>query len=87
MIARFKRRPEVEQKYPEVADVLNEIIGAINTQPFYIGNRTVQSGEGTPENKIVGSIGDLYLREDGSTSTTLYVKTSGTNTKTGWTGK
>jgi hypothetical protein len=44
------------------------------------------SGAGTPESNIVGRIGDLYLRTDGSTSTTLYVKTSGTG-NTGWTAK
>jgi hypothetical protein len=42
---------------------------------------------GTPEGAVTASIGCLALRTDGSTSTTLYVKTSGANTNTGWTAK
>lgn len=43
-------------------------------------------GTGTPESVVTANIGSIYLRLDGSTSTTLYVKTSGTS-NTGWTGK
>lgn len=43
-------------------------------------------GTGSPENVVTASVGSLYLRTDGSTSTTLYVKTSGTG-NTGWTAK
>jgi hypothetical protein len=46
----------------------------------------VYKGYGSPENVIAASIGSLYQRLDGSTSTTLYVKTSGTGA-TGWTAK
>ncbi len=55
--------------------------------PRSVGTAKISSGTGTPEGSVVGSVGDLYLRTDGSTSTTLYVKTSGSATKTGWTGK
>jgi hypothetical protein len=44
------------------------------------------TGFGSPEGAVVAGIGALYLRKDGSTSTTLYVKTSGTGA-TGWTAK
>jgi len=44
----------------------------------------VKRGTGTPESAITGSIGDVYQRTDGSTSTTLYIKESGTATNTGW---
>lgn len=43
-------------------------------------------GSGTPEGAVSAPIGSVFLRSDGSTSTTLYVKTSGTG-NTGWTAK
>lgn len=43
-------------------------------------------GSGSPEGVVTANVGSLYLRTDGSTSTTLYVKTSGTG-NTGWTNK
>lgn len=43
-------------------------------------------GTGSPESVVTANIGSLFLRTDGSTSTTLYVKTSGTG-NTGWTAK
>jgi hypothetical protein len=43
-------------------------------------------GSGTPESVVTAVVGSLYLRSDGSTSTTLYVKTSGSG-NTGWTAK
>jgi len=46
---------------------------------FYIG-------AGAPDGVVVAPVGSIYLRTDGSTSTTLYVKTSGTG-NTGWTAK
>ncbi len=51
-----------------------------------IGAR-IFTGAGTPESNIVGRVGDLYLRTDGGATTTLYVKTSGSTTNTGWTAK
>lgn len=44
------------------------------------------AGAGSPEGVVTAPVGSLYTRTDGSTSTTLYVKTSGTG-DTGWTGK
>lgn len=44
-------------------------------------------GTGTPEAKIIGSVGDSYYRTDGGASTTLYVKESGAATNTGWIAK
>jgi hypothetical protein len=43
-------------------------------------------GAGSPEGARAAPAGSLYLRTDGGTSTSLYVKTSGSGT-TGWTGK
>lgn len=46
----------------------------------------VRSGAGTPEGALAAPVGTLYLRTDGSTSTTLYVKETGTG-NTGWVAK
>lgn len=59
---------------------------------FVVGNgiaaptSLITSGTGSPEGVVTATIGSLFLRTDGSTSTTLYVKTSGTG-NTGWTAK
>ena len=46
----------------------------------------ITTGAGSPEGAITAAVGSIYTRTDGSTSTTLYVKTSGTG-NTGWTAK
>lgn len=56
-------------------------------QKIYLGTSgacVLQTGSGTPEGTLTGNICDLYLRTNGSTGTTLYVKESGTATNTGW---
>lgn len=50
------------------------------------GGPTLNTGSGSPESSVTASIGSLYLRTDGGTSTTLYVKESGTG-NTGWVAK
>lgn len=47
----------------------------------------VRIGPGSPNNKVSGSPPMLWLRTDGGANTTLYVKESGVNTKTGWVAK
>lgn len=44
------------------------------------------SGAGSPEGVVTAPVGSLYTNRSGSTSTTLYVKTSGSG-NTGWTAK
>lgn len=48
---------------------------------------TIKTGTGSPNSAVVGSVGDLFLRTDGGSSTTLYVKESGSATNTGWIAK
>jgi len=48
-----------------------------------LGGR-VCAGTGTPESAFVGWIGDLFLRRDGGTGTTVYIKETGSGTTTGW---
>ena len=45
---------------------------------------TIRTGSGTPEGSVTGNICDVFLRTNGSTTTTLYIKESGTGTNTGW---
>ena len=58
----------------------------VKAAAFQIGTVTISSGSGTPEGAVTAVVGSLFLRTDGSTSTTLYVKTSGSG-NTGWTAK
>lgn len=43
----------------------------------------IRAGNGSPEGAIIADVGSLWLRTDGASNTTLYVKESGTST-TGW---
>jgi len=54
----------------------------------YAGDSTCfwTSGAGSPEGVVTAPVGSLYTDRTGSTSTTLYVKTSGSG-NTGWTAK
>lgn len=54
---------------------------------FYNGGayRNFTYGTGSPEGVVTGNIGDIFIRTDGGTGTTLYVKESGTG-NTGWVG-
>lgn len=66
--------------------VLNQIMDELKASPLLVGGVRVFTGRGTPEGAKNGNVGDLYLRTDGGTSTTLYVKESGTGL-TGWVAK
>lgn len=48
--------------------------------------QAIYFGSGSPESVVTAVVGSLYLRSDGGSTTTLYVKTSGTSS-TGWTAK
>ena len=54
--------------------------------PINSTNAKLYAGEGSPENVVVAAIGSVYLRTNGGTSTTLYVKESGSE-DTGWIAK
>lgn len=65
----------------------NELIAHGKTV-FMNGAKTVfiRSGTGSPEGIIAGSVGSMWMRTDGGTGSTLYVKESGTG-NTGWVAK
>lgn len=46
----------------------------------------IRWGAGTPEGAVSAFVGTIFLRTDGSTNTTLYVKESGSG-NTGWVAK
>ena len=46
----------------------------------------ITTGSGSPEYSVTASVGSIYLRTDGGTSTSLYVKESGVG-NTGWVAK
>ena len=50
-------------------------------------NIVITSGTGSPEGIIQAPIGSIYTNISGGVSTTLYIKTSGAATATGWTAK
>ena len=56
------------------------------TNGFLINTIKVVTGSGSPESAVTAPVGSLYLRTDGGSSTTLYVKESGSGS-TGWVGK
>lgn len=58
----------------------------ITGKSFVVTTVSISSGSGSPESAVTAPVGSLFLRTDGSTSTTLYVKTSGSG-NTGWTAK
>lgn len=50
------------------------------------GALSLSTGSGTPESAVTAPVGSLFLRTDGGSSTTLYIKESGTG-NTGWAAK
>lgn len=72
------RLPDESAQLQEVLREMNEVLNLLSS--------LLLTGYGAPENVVPAPIGTIYLRRNGSTSTTLYVKTSGTG-DTGWTAK
>lgn len=60
--------------------------GMVAAQGFANKTATWTSGSGSPESVVTAPVGSLFTRTDGSTSTTLYVKESGSG-NTGWVAK
>lgn len=75
-------------------DNANDIGAAGATRPrniYLAGNLVINgvnwlAGSGSPQSVVSAPIGSMYLRTDGGTGTTLYVKESGTG-NTGWVAK
>lgn len=87
MKAVLRNRAALQQASSAIAEALDELVSAVNTPPLEVGDAKIRSGTLTPEGRLSGNPGDLYLRRDGGTGTTFYVKETGTNTVTGWVAK
>jgi len=59
-----------------------EWLNAVNTLTYSL----VLSGTGSPEGVVMSNPGSLFLRTDGGSGTSLYVKETGTG-NTGWVAK
>lgn len=84
MRAIFRNRQAVQALSGEVAMAIDELVSANNVQPLEVGDAKIRSGPGSPEGRIVGNPGDLYLRTDGASGAVTYYKETGKNTSTGW---
>jgi len=69
-----------------LSDVQNETNTSYKVISGTLKEPRLIMGYGSPEGVVAAKIGALFLRQDGSTSTTLYVKTTGVS-NTGWTAK
>lgn len=47
----------------------------------------IKWGNGSPEGVVTANTGSIFLRRDGGTNTTLYIKESGDGTSSGWVAK
>jgi hypothetical protein len=72
----------IPDESPALQRVLRELAQAVNV----LAGR-VFVGEGSPEGVVVAPKGAIYLRTDGSTSTSVYIKTADDGLATGWTAK
>jgi len=58
-------------------------VGTLSSTVFAI----LLQGSGSPQGVVAAPVGTLWLRQDGGTSTTLYVKETGAGTSSGWVAK
>lgn len=65
---------------------LRQIEAGLQSDYVFANGVRIFTGTGAPENTVAAPVGSLYLRADGGTSTSLYVKESGTGV-TGWVAK
>lgn len=72
-------------EFYDIVDVLSDFrpLGGIKNLNGFTRTNIV-AGTGTPEGKEIADSSSLYLREDGSVDTSLYMKKSGTNSMYGW---
>jgi hypothetical protein len=78
--------PRLGTTLPTLIASLYDFLRRVVVQQNAMATR-VRTGQGSPEGVVSAALGTLYLRTDGSTSTTLYVKTADNGANTGWTAK
>lgn len=85
-------RKEIDKIKEEVQNELNDYKKKIEEQDLIInefkGKITISAykGEGVPEGRVTAPVGTIYLREDGTQGSTLWIKESGTG-NCGWSSK
>ena len=62
------------------------VIRRYTAEPVTAYINLFSSGVGSPQGVVIAPVGSIYTRTDGGTSTTLYIKESGTG-NTGWVAK
>jgi hypothetical protein len=87
-MSRFAALRRIDTSSPEaLARDLGRLVQELDSALDALERRAeVLTGDGSPEGVRVAPPGTLYLDRAGGTSTTLYVKESGTG-KTGWDAK
>ena len=73
-----------------ITDALNGTTGVVapNVSQITLGTGINHfSGVGSPQGVVTANVGDQYMNTSGGAATTLYIKTSGNGTNTGWTAK
>lgn len=73
-------------EHPEITEFLKDLLECVKPLQLVASGLNIFEGTGSPENVVTANIGSLFLRRDGGTNTTLYVKESGTGA-TGWSAK
>jgi hypothetical protein len=83
-LEKLKRRVDELERFLKVGSDRIEITVPVTMRyPLNLMGANMLAGEGTPEGRITASVGALYLRRNGGSGTTLYIKESGTG-NTGW---
>lgn len=65
---------------------LRRLEGELKADYVFANGVRIFTGRGTPESTVAAPVGSLFLRADGGTGTSLYVKESGDGV-TGWVAK
>lgn len=81
-----RRAAQLVTSEGETAALNGVRVGGPATTPATIATvgALIRSGNGNPNGVITGSVGDLWLRLDGSAGAVLYIKESGAATTSGW---
>tara|TARA_X000001382_G_scaffold124836_1_gene109743 strand:- start:1292 stop:1978 length:687 start_codon:yes stop_codon:yes gene_type:complete len=75
-----------DSNVPTTAAIKAYVDASVTTGVNLGSGVTITSGANTPEGAVTAPVGSLFLRTNGGSNTTLYVKESGTG-NTGWSAK
>lgn len=85
MKAVLRNRQALQTDFGPVVTALDDLVTANNVQPLEVGETQIRSGILTPEGRLLGNPGDLFIHTAGSAiAGMLYQKRSGMHTVTGW---